>query len=148
MNELPVEWILGGAAVLALGLVLCAGILVAMLVSLRRLRRDRDTGQRQLAAMKKALLELGRHQRKTGRSLQRIASGQQQLNRRVEVTRRQQQELEMRDIGNVTYSHASRLVEMGADCEDLVTNCGLSQAEARLISMMGRRTEPQGERVA
>lgn len=148
MNELPVEWILGGAALLALGLVLCAATLVAMLVSLRRLSRDRDAGQRQLAALKKALLELGRHQQKTGKSLQRVESGHQQLSRRMDLTRRQQQELEMRDIGNVTYSHASRLVEMGADSDDLVANCGLSQAEARLISMMGHKAERQPERVA
>lgn len=152
MNEIPVEWIVGGAALLALGLVLCAGTLVAMLVSLRRLRRDRDTGQRQLAAMKKAVLELGRHQQKTGKSLQRVESGHQQqlqsMARRIDLTRRQQQELEMRDIGNVTYTHASRLVEMGADSDDLVANCGLSQAEARLISMMGHKAERQAEQVA
>jgi hypothetical protein len=145
MNELPVEWILGGAALLALGLVLCAGTLVAVLVSLRRLRRDRDVGQRQLAVMKKALLELGRHQQKTGRNLQRFQSGHRQqlqaLTQRIELTRRQQQELELRDPGNVTYSHASRLVEMGAGSEDLVANCGLSEAEARLIAMMGKQTD-------
>lgn len=148
MNELPVEWILGGAAALALGLVLCTAALVAMLVSLRRLRRDRDKQQRQLAAMKKGLLELARRQQKTARGLQRLETGQQQLGQRLDLTRRQQQDLEMRDPGNVTYSHASRLVEMGAGCEDLVSNCGLSQAEARLISMMGRKPEPSAERVA
>lgn len=152
MNEIPVEWILGGAAFLAFILLSCTVMMLTILVSLRRLRRDRDLNQQQLAVMKKALLELGRHQKKTGRNLQRVHTGHQQqlqsLSQRLDQTRRQQQELELRDIGNVTYSHASRLVQMGAGSDDLVANCGLSEAEARLIAMMGRSPGQPAERVA
>ncbi len=139
MNELPVEWVLGAAGALTLGLLVCA---VTMLSTLRQLRADRERNQRQQAMLKKALLELGRHQQKTGRHLQRLQNAHQRqlraLDQRLERTSRQQQDLELRDPGNVTYAHASRLVEMGAASEDLVDRCGLSQAEARLISMMHR----------
>ncbi|MGM0632450.1 MAG: DUF2802 domain-containing protein [Pseudomonadota bacterium] len=148
MNELPVEWVLGAAGALTLGLLACAATMLSMLGTLRQLRADRDRNHRQQAMLKKALLELGRHQQKTGRHLQRLQNGHQRqlraLDQRLERTSRQQQDLELRDPGNVTYAHASRLVEMGAASEDLVDRCGLSQAEARLISMMHR---PERDRV-
>ncbi|MDT8428988.1 MAG: DUF2802 domain-containing protein [Pseudomonadales bacterium] len=56
--------------------------------------------------------------------------------RKLRQTSSRQQELETRDFNNVAYLHASKLVRMGADSEELINNCGLSPAEARLLAMM------------
>lgn len=149
MNTLPMEWLLAGAAALAGGLLVCA---VALLVLGLRLRRERLRGQRQSAALKKALKELARHQRQTAQGLQRLGTTHDRelrgLARKVEITRRQQQDLETRDLGAATWSQASRLVEMGAGSQDLVNNCGLSEAEARLVALMkpGRDTPDEPPR--
>jgi len=129
MNELPVEWVIAGAGLLSFGMLTCAVLALCLLVTVRRLRRDCDTSRRRFQVLRKAVLELGHHQQTSGQQLQG-------LNRQIEVIRQQQQELETRDVSGAAYSHASRLVEMGAGSRDLVANCGLSEAEARLISLM------------
>ena len=55
-----------------------------------------------------------------------------ELDTRLELTAGRQQEIEFRDMGSLSYAHASKLVKMGAAPEDLVSSCGLSAAEARL----------------
>lgn len=61
------------------------------------------------------------------------------LEQRVTLTSRRQQELENKDAGSLTYDQASKLIQMGAAPEDLVKTCGLSQAEAKLVSLMAAR---------
>ncbi|MBF8779226.1 DUF2802 domain-containing protein [Pseudomonas fulva] len=46
------------------------------------------------------------------------------------------QQLEQRDPGSVTYQQAAKLVGMGASVEELTQACGLSRAEAQLISKL------------
>ncbi len=60
----------------------------------------------------------------------------QTLQQRVEVTAQRQEELEYKDVGDVAISHASKLGQMGANSEELVSTCGLSRAEASLLSLM------------
>ncbi|AIR90101.1 DUF2802 domain-containing protein [Pseudomonas cremoricolorata] len=48
------------------------------------------------------------------------------------------QQLEQRDPSNVTYSQAAKLVGMGASVEELTQTCGLTQAEAQLMSKLHR----------
>ena len=42
--------------------------------------------------------------------------------------------LEQRDPSNVTFSQAAKLVGMGASIDELTQSCGLTQAEAELMS--------------
>jgi len=64
----------------------------------------------------------------------------QPLQQRVEATERRQEELEYDDVGDVAITHASKLVQMGADSAELVSTCGLSKAEATLLSLMHAKT--------
>jgi len=46
--------------------------------------------------------------------------------------------LEQRDPSNVTFTQAARLVGMGASVAELTETCGLTQAEAELMSKLHR----------
>ncbi|MND76441.1 hypothetical protein D3C76_586030 [compost metagenome] len=46
--------------------------------------------------------------------------------------------LEQRDPSNVTFSQAAKLVGMGASVDELTQSCGLTQAEAELMSKVHR----------
>ncbi|MGV8862209.1 MAG: DUF2802 domain-containing protein [Pseudomonas sp.] len=52
-------------------------------------------------------------------------------------------QLEQRDPSSLSFAQAARLVGMGASADELTQSCGLTQAEARLMSKMhqspGRR---------
>ncbi|MBC54435.1 MAG: hypothetical protein CMQ34_11435 [Gammaproteobacteria bacterium] len=69
----------------------------------------------------------------------KLGGSLQALEQRVTLTARRQQELENKDAGSLTYDQASKLIQMGAAPEDLVKTCGLSQAEAKLVSLMAAR---------
>jgi len=85
------------------------------------------------AARQEALLQA------TGGALLKMNQAVQTLEKRVTLTSRRQQELENKDAGSLTYEQASKLIQMGAAPEDLVKTCGLSQAEANLVSLMVAR---------
>lgn len=61
------------------------------------------------------------------------------LEKKLNQTAQRQQDLENKDAGSLTYEQASKLIELGAAPEDLVKTCGLSQAEAHLVSLMAAR---------
>jgi len=48
------------------------------------------------------------------------------------------QQLEQRDPNNVTFSQAAKLVGMGASVAELTESCGLTRAEAELMSKLHR----------
>ena len=48
------------------------------------------------------------------------------------------QQLEQRDPNNVTFTQAAKLVGMGASVAELTESCGLTQAEAELMSKLHR----------
>ncbi|WP_194787676.1 DUF2802 domain-containing protein [Pseudomonas sp. UFMG81] len=48
------------------------------------------------------------------------------------------QQLEQRDPNSVTFTQAAKLVGMGASVEELTQTCGLTQAEAELMSKLHR----------
>lgn len=48
------------------------------------------------------------------------------------------QQLEQRDPNDVTFTQAAKLVGMGASVEELTQTCGLTQAEAQLMSKLHR----------
>ena len=53
-----------------------------------------------------------------------------------------QQDLEFQDPNSLPYNQASRLIQMGADADDIVNSCGLSNAEAELLMLVNR--QPMG----
>lgn len=52
-------------------------------------------------------------------------------------------ELEQRDPDDVVYSQAARLVEMGANVDDLVHSCGIGRPEAELMTLMHKELSPR-----
>lgn len=75
----------------------------------------------------------------TGTALLSVHSTVTALEKKLTRTVQRQQDLENKDAGSLTYEQASKLIQMGAAPEDLVKTCGLSQAEARLVSLMAAR---------
>lgn len=75
----------------------------------------------------------------TGSALLSVHSTVSALEKKLTRTVQRQQDLENKDAGSLTYEQASKLIQMGAAPEDLVKTCGLSQAEARLVSLMAAR---------
>jgi hypothetical protein len=106
-------------------------------------------GVMQIASMRKisrlhqALTEVSARQetllRANSGAILKLGTSMQTLEQRVTLTARRQQELENKDAGSLTYDQASKLIQMGAAPEDLVKTCGLSQAEAKLVSLMAAR---------
>lgn len=81
-----------------------------------------------------------------GRELHATCSGSMGVGQRVVACERQLHELrgmmdEMRqnDPLRVSYDEASRLVELGADIDDLMNTCGISRPEAELVAALKRR---------
>lgn len=81
-----------------------------------------------------------------GRELHATGSGSMGVGHRVVACERQLHELrrlidEMRqnDPLRVSYDEASRLVELGADIDDLMNTCGISRPEAELVAALKRR---------
>ena len=69
----------------------------------------------------------------------RIVDIESKLNTSLE----KQFELEQRDPDDVVYSQAARLVEMGANVDDLVHSCGLGRPEAELMTLMHKELSPR-----
>lgn len=81
-----------------------------------------------------------------GRELHATTSGSLGVGQRLVACERQLHELrttldEMRrnDPLRISYDEASRLVDLGADIEDLMNTCGISRPEAELVSALKKR---------
>lgn len=81
-----------------------------------------------------------------GRELHATTSGSVGMGQRLVACERQLHELrttldEMRqnDPLRISYDEASRLVDLGADIEDLMNTCGISRPEAELVSALKKR---------
>lgn len=122
MSQLP--WL---ATTTALVLLLCQGLAA---------RREIRELRKQLRSRCDAL----------GRELHATGSGSMGVGHRVVACERQLHELrtmldEMRqnDPLRISYDEASRLVELGADIDDLMNTCGISRPEAELVSALRKR---------
>lgn len=62
---------------------------------------------------------------------------------KLEQSLERQFELEQRDPDEVVYSQATRLVEMGANVDDLVQSCGIGRPEAELMALMHKELNPK-----
>ena len=81
-----------------------------------------------------------------GRELHATASGSMGVGQRLVACERQLHELrttmeEMRqnDPLRVSYDEAARLVDLGADIDDLMNTCGISRPEAELVTALKKR---------
>lgn len=69
-----------------------------------------------------------------------IGMGQrlQTMEGKLSQTMEKQQTLENRDPDALAYNQAAKLMEMGADVDDLVANCGIARPEAELMALLHR----------
>ncbi len=123
---------------LGIALLLLAGILAQALQTLRGMQNTQARIDADIQALRKEVTAVGQGAVGLGKRLQ-------VLQRRQQSTERRQEDLEYKDVGNISISHANKLVQMGAATDELMSTCGLSQAEANLVSLMHGKAK-QGQR--
>ncbi|WP_421283836.1 DUF2802 domain-containing protein [Aeromonas veronii] len=84
------------------------------------------TLQGQLESLSKQMMELHTGAIGMGQRLQSVEGAMQQVNER-------QQELTMQDPERRLYSRAAKMVELGADLDEVMSECELPKAEAELL---------------
>ncbi len=80
--------------------------------------------------------------------LQAIGSGSMGVGRKLLSLEKQitelknsQEEMVRNDPNRVSYTEATRLVELGAEVEDLMNSCGISRPEAELVTALSQRNQ-------
>ncbi len=112
--------------------VLALGLLSA-LIWLFRLQRRLTTQQRNY----EALLNVLRNEiRITNSGAMGMGRRLKQVEQRLNISVEKQLELENRDPGVLAYNQAAKLMEMGAEVDDLVSSCGIARPEAELMALL------------
>ena len=113
--------------VAALSLVFVQGLVLGRQVrSLRATLKERcDTLGRELHATTSGSMGVG----------QRLVSCERQLHE-LRITLH---EMRQNDPLRISYDEASRLIDLGADIDDLMNTCGISRPEAELVSALRKR---------
>lgn len=119
---------------LAIALLLVTAMLSRCLHTIKQLQQAQAKTEADLRAMRNDVTAVGRGAIGVGKRVQT-------LQQRLQTTERRQEDMEHKDIGNIAFSHANKLVQMGAPTGELVSTCGLSQAEADLIALMHVRSK-------
>lgn len=121
------SWLPWGLTAIALGLVLLQGVLLGRRVrTLQATLKSRcDTLGKELHATTSGSLGVG----------QRLVACERQLH---ELSRTLE-EMRQNDPLRISYDEASRLVDLGADIDDLMNTCGISRPEAELVSALKKR---------
>lgn len=115
----------------ALGLSSLALVLALVgIFGLRRSRRESEarieTLQGQLESLRKQMMELHTGAIGMGQRLQSAEGAMQKI-------QDSQQELTLQDPERRLYSRAAKMVELGADLDEVMSECELPQAEAELL---------------
>ena len=123
---------------MALGglLVLCAGLLGFCLWLARRLREQAEQQQVQARGFEQRLRELNKRLDTYLTGSIRMGEELYELRRVVAPLPEKLNQIEQRDPNSLSFTQAARLVGMGASVDDLTQSCGLSKAEAELISRL------------
>ena len=99
--------------------------------------------QRQLRALQTQLKQrcdtLGRELHATGSGSMGVGQRVVECERRLHELRSTLDEMRQNDPLRVSYDEASRLVELGADIDDLMNTCGISRPEAELVSALNKK---------
>lgn len=121
--------------IIAVGACIATLAIILLSVQVYYLQRSR-TQSEQLAIRLEQIEALSKA---SAGAMVKLGTAQQTMEQRLVQVLRQQQVREPRDARSMTYNQANRLIRMGADADDLVRSCGLSQAEARLVSLVATR---------
>ncbi|MNN60982.1 hypothetical protein D3C81_1761950 [compost metagenome] len=126
-------WIALVAAALALA---CIGLGVACYGLAKRLREEVAAQAERDAERDQKLKELARRLDTYVDGSVRMGEALHELRRLVAPLPDKLNQLEQRDPSSLSFSQAARLVGLGASVEDLTQSCGLTQAEAELVSKL------------
>ncbi len=116
-------------------IMMCGSMLALSLNVLRKVHKLQERLDTDMRALRGEITAVGRGAVGLGKRLQTFQQ-------RLDNTERRQEDLEYKDVGDVAISHASKLVQMGADSDELISTCGLSKAEATLLSLMHAKNRP------
>lgn len=124
------EWLLLVLALICMALVATCVWLAMQQRHAQQLQAERD------AVRDRRIKELGKR-------LDAYLTGSIQMGEELHELRRvvaplpdKLNQIEQRDPGSLSFTQAARLAGMGASVDDLTQSCGLSQAEAELVSKM------------
>lgn len=123
-------WLLAGLGLLSLLLVGFCAWLSASLRKQVQLQAERD------AARDQRLRELGKRLDAYLEGSIRMGEELQELRQQVAPLPDKLSQIEQRDPSSLSFTQAARLVGLGASVEDLTQSCGLSRAEAELVSKL------------
>jgi hypothetical protein len=110
-------------------LLIALGASVSCVVLFRRLQQHERKHQALINVLRNEIHAMTNSSIGMGR---RLIGVEQKLN----LTADKQLELENRDPSALAYNQATRLMEMGADVDDLVQNCGIGRPEAELMALL------------
>jgi hypothetical protein len=123
-------------ALLAILALVCLGLLAACVWLARQLRQTVQLQAEGDALRDQRLKELSRR-------LDAYLAGSVQMGEELHKLRRvvaplpdKLSQIEQRDPSSLSFTQAARLAGMGASVDDLTQSCGLSKAEAELVSKM------------
>ena len=128
-------------AVLGLFCVLLAGFCYQLSLKLRQqseLQKERD------ALRDQRLKEVSRRLDAYLTGSIRMGEELHELRRIVAPLPDKLSQMEQRDPSSLSFTQAARLVGMGASVDDLTHSCGLSQAEAELVSRLHQAQKQRG----
>ncbi len=115
------EYAVAGVAVVVIGLVI-----VAVLAMHRRQLKQTATRAAELQVLR---ADLGAMCASIAGFGERLVRVEQQLRGVID----RQDQLELRPGGERSYTHAIRMVQKGAEVDELVTSCGINRGEAELL---------------
>ncbi|MDX5441102.1 MAG: DUF2802 domain-containing protein [Alteromonadaceae bacterium] len=121
------SWLPWGLTAVAIGLMLVQSVIHGRQISaLRASTKQRcDTLGRELHATTSGSMGVG----------QRLVACERQLHE----LRNALDEMRQNDPLRISYDEAARLVDLGADIDDLMNTCGISRPEAELVSALKKR---------
>ncbi|MGQ7818077.1 chemotaxis protein [Pseudomonas sp. A46] len=134
-------WIASLAVALA---VACSVLGYACHQLSQRLRREMEAQASRDALRDQRIKELGRRLETYLEGSVRMGEDLHELRRLVAPLPDRLTQLEQRDPHSLSFSQASRLVGLGASVDDLTQSCGLTQAEAELVSRLHQAGKDRG----
>ncbi len=123
---------------MALGLLglTCVGLIGACVWLAGRLREQATLQAERAAAYDQRLKELSRRLDAYLTGSIRMGEELHELRRVVAPLPDKLSQIEQRDPASLSFTQAARLVGMGASVDDLTHSCGLTKAEAELVSRL------------
>lgn len=109
--------------------VVTLGLVAALIWLHQRMKVQQQAADARIALLENELRALTHASVGVGRKLIGV-------DLRLQENEKRTQELALSDPVKVSYNEAGRLLELGADVDDLVANCGLSRPEAELIAAL------------